>query len=61
MAKLKVTYTALVEEVIDWPDDEIDDLNYENLLCNLDPEASVSTIVVDEVHKVLKDGEYFEF
>ena len=42
MAKIKVKYIAIVEEVIDWPDDEMSDFSYENLQVNLEPsDASV--------------------
>lgn len=38
--KLKVTYIATMTQIIDWPDDELYDLNYDNLLVNLEPEES---------------------
>jgi len=42
MAKIKVKYAVILEEVIDWPDDEMSDFSYENLQVNLEPsDASV--------------------
>jgi len=38
MAKISVRYTVVVYEDIDWPDDELEDLTYDNLLINLDIE-----------------------
>ncbi len=38
MAKLKVTYTSTITEIIDWPDDEMEYLNKESLVCNLEPQ-----------------------
>ena len=43
MAKLKVRYTIIVDQTIDWPDDEMDNLNYDNLEVNFDPRDSYST------------------
>ncbi|MDC9565853.1 MULTISPECIES: hypothetical protein [unclassified Pseudoalteromonas] len=42
MAKVKVKYAVILEQVIDWPDDEMSDFSYENLQVNLEPsDASV--------------------
>lgn len=43
MAKVKVTYTATFVQTIDWPDDELEDFNYNNLECNLDYMDSSAT------------------
>lgn len=40
MAKVTVTYTAKFHQVIEWPDDELDDFNQENLECNIEPDKS---------------------
>jgi hypothetical protein len=37
MAKVEVTYTARITQTLDWPDDELDDFNYNNLQANLEP------------------------
>ena len=60
MAKIRVKYTVEVEEDIDWPDDELDLLTYENLLLNCDVEKAFE-IQYDDIKEVSKDGEYFEF
>lgn len=42
MAKVKVKYAVILEQVIDWPDDEMSDFSYENLQVNLEPsDASI--------------------
>lgn len=51
MAKVAVKYAATFIQVIDWPDDELDAFNYENLEANIDHEKSNFTgdIDIDEV------------
>lgn len=51
MAKVQVKYTATFVQVIDWPDDELADFNYENLELQIDPEKSQFTgdLDVDEI------------
>ena len=39
--KLLVKYTVTLEQTVDWPDDELEDFSYENLLCNLDIDESL--------------------
>ena len=60
MAKIKVKYIAIVEEVIDWPDDELEDMTYDNLLLNCEVD-NARGVDYDEIIKVTKDGEDFEF
>jgi hypothetical protein len=60
MAKLTVRYNVIVYETIDWPDDEMDNLNYDNLLCNLDIENS-SEHIVEEITDIQKNGVEFNF
>ncbi len=60
MAKVKVTYTATFTQTIDWPDDELDDLNYENLEANLDPENATYTGEVD-IDDIFLNGKQHEF
>ena len=38
MARLVVTYTSTITEIVDWPDDEMEYLNKESLVCNLEPQ-----------------------
>jgi len=60
MAKLRVVYTVQHVEYIEWPDDEMDALDYDNLMCNLDPnEAKFKD--VDDIVDIKKDGEEFYF
>lgn len=51
MAVVKVRYTATFVQVINWPENELDDLNYENLECNLDIENShfIGDMEIDRV------------
>lgn len=55
MAKISVEYTATVQQVINWPDDELDDLNLENIECNLDI-SEATNITVNEITTVKKNG-----
>lgn len=60
MATLRVKYTMTVEQDIDWPDDELDDLNHENLMCNLDQDEAHEW-QIDDIVEMTKDGEEFYF
>lgn len=60
MAKIKLKYKAIVEEVIDWPDDELKNLTYDNLLLNYEV-CNARYVDYDEIVTVSKDGEEFEF
>ena len=60
MAKLRVEYIVTLVEFIEWPDDEIQNLNYENLTSNLDMDKSSECTYGDIVH-LEKDGEEFYF
>lgn len=60
MATLRVKYTMTVEQDIDWPDDEMDDLNHENLMCNLDQDEAHEW-QIDDIVEMTKDGEEFYF
>ncbi len=60
MAKLRVKYTMIVEQDIDWPDDELGDLNYENLMINLDHDDAHEW-QVDDIQEITKNGEDFNF
>ena len=60
MAKIEVKYTATFIQVINWPDDALDDFNYENLEYNINPEKSQFTgdLDIDDV-KVNGKEHYF--
>lgn len=60
MAKIKVKYKVYFEETIDWPDDEIDNLNYESLVLNTDYE-SATQVDEPEIFEIEKDGKDFSF
>ena len=60
MAKIKVKYKMIVEEVIDWPDDELENLTYDILLLNCEVD-NARDVDYDEIITVSKDGEDFEF
>jgi hypothetical protein len=47
-------------QYIDWPENEIADLNYENLHCNLDMDKSSECEYGDITH-IEKDGKEFNF
>lgn len=60
MAILRVKYTMIVEQDIDWPDDELCDLNYENLIINLDQDEAHEW-QINYIEEMKKDGEDFYF
>lgn len=63
MASIKVTYiqSRVLTQTINWPDDELEGFNLENLLCNLDPEESQENGAEIDITRVTKDGERHEF
>ena len=60
MAKLRVEYEVKLVQFIDWPDDELADLNYENLHANLDMNKSTECEYEDITH-IEKDDKEFNF
>lgn len=60
MAKIKVNFTVNYTTTIDWPDDEMDDLTYENLECNLDIHDA-HKLSVDEIKSVKVNGKEHYF
>tara|TARA_R100000951_G_C2529874_1_gene146079 strand:+ start:259 stop:441 length:183 start_codon:yes stop_codon:yes gene_type:complete len=60
MALLRVKYTMTVEQDIDWPDDKLEDLNYENLMINLDQDDAHEW-QIDDIQEITKNGEDFNF
>ncbi len=58
--QLLVKYTVTLEQTVDWPDDELEDLSYENLLCNLDIDESLD-LNETEISGIQKNGEEFHF
>lgn len=60
MAILKVKYIVEVTELIDWPDDELKDLNYENLEINLDFKKG-NIFEQGDIVSMHKNGEEFYF
>jgi hypothetical protein len=59
MAKVVVTYTAKFHQIIDWPDDELDDFNLQNLECNIEPEKSDFIGDIDVVEINLNGKEHY--
>ena len=60
MAKLTVRYNVVVYQTIDWPDDELENLTYDNLLCNLDINES-SEHEIEDITAMQKNDEEFYF
>ena len=60
MAKLTVEFTAKFYQTIDWPDDELDNLQYDNLLCSLYVNQG-DEHEIEEITAIQKDGEEFDF
>ncbi len=61
MAKIYVKYTSIVVETFDWPDDEMDDFNEDNLLENIGTDLGDTEIIEKEIVKTLVNGEKWEF
>lgn len=61
MAQVKVQYTVKATQYIDWPEDEMDDFNYDNLECNLEPSDRSTMLEVDEITVVEVDKKPYEF
>jgi len=60
MAILKVIYTVTIEETIDWPDDELEDLNYDNLMTNLNVDDK-DDYQYEEIKSITKNDREFWF
>ncbi|MCF6459078.1 hypothetical protein [Pseudoalteromonas sp. MMG024] len=61
MAKVQVKFLVEMEQEIDWPEDEMEDFNYDSLVCNLDHENAVLVTHDHELLNVTVDGERHEF
>lgn len=59
MAKLRVEYEVKLVQFFDWPDDELEDLTYENLQCNLDMNKSSECVNGDIIHIEKNDEEFY--
>jgi len=55
VAKIEVEYIVKVRQKIDWPDDEMDDFNYDNLDANLDPREA-DPIEVQDIDSIKVNG-----
>jgi transposase len=60
MARIEVEYTVKMKQVIDWPDDELDNFCYESLECNLDIEDS-SMLEIEDITEIKKNGLEHDF
>ena len=60
MAIFRVKYTMTVEQDIEWPDEELEDLNYDNMLINCDVDESHEQ-QYDNIIEITKDGEDYNF
>lgn len=60
MARVKVQFTATITQIINWPDDEIEHLNYDNVMANFDS-TSAHSVEVDEISDITVDGKEFYF
>jgi len=58
--KVKATFTATFTQTIDWPDDERDSFDYDNLMSNLDT-SNASELHIEDLDFVLVDGKPHEF
>ena len=60
MAKFRVKYTMTVEQDVEWPDDELDGLNYDNMLLNCDIDEAHER-QYDDIIEITKDGVDYDF
>ena len=60
MAKITVRYNVVVHQTIDRPDDELEDLTYDSLMCNLYIDES-SEHEIEEITAIQKDDKEFYF
>ena len=60
MAKFRVKYTMVIEQDIEWPDDELDGLNYDNMLLNCDVDEAHEK-QYDDIIEITKDGVDYDF
>lgn len=58
---VRVKYTVEIIQEISWPKDELEHLNYDNLLCNLDTDDPTSQKLLGDILDVKVDGVDFEF
>ena len=62
MAKVLVRYTATVLELIDWPDDEMEHFNEENLVCNIaELDGDIKDFTFEEILSVKLNGKEYNF
>ena len=61
MAKVQVVYTVEYTETMEWPDDEMDGFNHDNLVCNCDPELASISNHNHEIKSVSVNGEDHDF
>ncbi|MBQ4836027.1 hypothetical protein [Pseudoalteromonas luteoviolacea] len=61
MAKVEVKFLVEMSQTIDWPDDEMDNFNYENLQINCDPEQAEIESHDYELKRVAVNGNEYEF
>ena len=61
LAKVKVKYLAEMTQTIDWPDDEMDNFSYDNVVANLNPEDASVTDYNFDLKDVSVDGKSHEF
>jgi len=61
MAKVTVEFTAKFRQTIDWPDDELADLNYENLSINVNHADADAECTDVEILRVKLNGKEHHF
>jgi len=61
MAKVQVVYTVEYIETMDWPDDEMDGFNHDNLVCNCNPDRASVENYNYEIKNVTVNGESHDF
>jgi hypothetical protein len=61
MAKIKVNYLVEMTQEIEWPDDELDSLTYDSLMCNCDLNNAEIVNHDFDIYDVTLNGEHYDF
>jgi hypothetical protein len=61
MAKIQVKYSVEMSQTIDWPDDELDNFNYDNLVCSCDPDKAEVVDYNFDIQQVSLNGKPHDF
>ncbi len=61
MAKVIIEFTVKFKQTLDWPDGELCEFTYDNLLCNLEPSEDDITDDDFDISSVKLNGKEYDF